>query len=259
MPRLAWADWSVPPVLLAASGSCSPPPCSHTADGVPTPSAVASQILAGRLELLWPHIRQTGGEALTGYLVGNAAGDRLCRSLVLLVPVLERADHPARDRLVPPAHRGHRTDLDTGVHRRPADGRVLAGLAVLLHHPGRGPARGCAPADAAAAGPGPRLRWRSLAAATPGPGGLRPAEALLAALEDRRPGGPARRHPRRVPRSGRRRPGRRDDDQRTAARGGPHLGHRAGAGPLPIVAYGLVALVSRLALPWATPTTVDGM
>ena len=60
-----------------------------TADGVPTPWAVLGQIGRDGWRFYGPHIRQTGGEALVGYLVGNAAAIA-CALLVLLAPVLER-------------------------------------------------------------------------------------------------------------------------------------------------------------------------
>jgi ABC-type nitrate/sulfonate/bicarbonate transport system permease component len=60
-----------------------------TADGVPTPWAVVRQLLHDGWGFYGPHIRQTGTEALVGYLAGNglALG---CAVLVLLVPALER-------------------------------------------------------------------------------------------------------------------------------------------------------------------------
>ncbi|KXK61326.1 ABC transporter permease [Micromonospora rosaria] len=60
-----------------------------TADGVPTPWAVLGRLLRDGWSFYAPHVRQTGGAALRGYLVGNAValGAAL---LVLLVPALER-------------------------------------------------------------------------------------------------------------------------------------------------------------------------
>jgi ABC-type nitrate/sulfonate/bicarbonate transport system permease component len=60
-----------------------------TADGVPTPWAVLRQFVRDGWAFYRPHLVQTGGEALVGYLVGNllALG---CAALVLLVPALER-------------------------------------------------------------------------------------------------------------------------------------------------------------------------
>ncbi|TDC01660.1 ABC transporter permease subunit [Micromonospora fluostatini] len=60
-----------------------------TADGVPTPWAVLGRLLHDGWSFYAPHVRQTGGAALRGYLVGNAValGAAL---LVLLVPALER-------------------------------------------------------------------------------------------------------------------------------------------------------------------------
>jgi ABC-type nitrate/sulfonate/bicarbonate transport system permease component len=60
-----------------------------TADGVPTPWAVLGEIWRDGWRFYGPHIRQTGGEALVGYLVGNAAAIA-CALLVLLAPGLER-------------------------------------------------------------------------------------------------------------------------------------------------------------------------
>lgn len=60
-----------------------------TEDGVPTPWAVLRQIGRDGWGFYRPHIEQTGGEAVVGYLVGNAAAVA-CALLVLLVPVLER-------------------------------------------------------------------------------------------------------------------------------------------------------------------------
>jgi ABC-type nitrate/sulfonate/bicarbonate transport system permease component len=60
-----------------------------TAHGVPTPWAVVRQVYRDGWTFYGPHVRQTGGEALVGYLVGNglALG---CAVLVLLVPATER-------------------------------------------------------------------------------------------------------------------------------------------------------------------------
>jgi ABC-type nitrate/sulfonate/bicarbonate transport system permease component len=60
-----------------------------TADGVPAPWLVLRQIGRDGWAFYGPHIRQTGGEALVGYLVGNATAIG-CAVLVLLVPALER-------------------------------------------------------------------------------------------------------------------------------------------------------------------------
>ncbi|MEV7737650.1 ABC transporter permease subunit [Streptomyces sp. NPDC088921] len=58
-------------------------------DGVPTPWAVVASVFDDGWTFYSPHIEQTVGEALTGYLVGNALALGLA-VLVLLVPVLER-------------------------------------------------------------------------------------------------------------------------------------------------------------------------
>jgi ABC-type nitrate/sulfonate/bicarbonate transport system permease component len=60
-----------------------------TADGVPTPWAVLRQVGHDGWTFYGPHIRQTGTEALIGYLFGNALALG-CAMLVLLVPALER-------------------------------------------------------------------------------------------------------------------------------------------------------------------------
>lgn len=60
-----------------------------TGDGVPTPWAVLRQVQRDGWTFYGPHIQQTGGEALVGYLVGNAAAIG-CAVLALLVPALER-------------------------------------------------------------------------------------------------------------------------------------------------------------------------
>ncbi len=60
-----------------------------TADGVPTPWAVLREILHDGWSFYGPHIRQTGGEALVGFVFGNALALG-CAVLVLLVPALER-------------------------------------------------------------------------------------------------------------------------------------------------------------------------
>jgi ABC-type nitrate/sulfonate/bicarbonate transport system permease component len=58
-------------------------------DGVPTPWAVLRQVFDDGWTFYQPLIKQTGTEALTGYVAGNglALG---CAMLVLLVPQLER-------------------------------------------------------------------------------------------------------------------------------------------------------------------------
>jgi ABC-type nitrate/sulfonate/bicarbonate transport system permease component len=60
-----------------------------TKDGVPTPWAVVGQAVKDGWAFYGPHIEQTGGEALVGYLVGNGCAIAAA-VLVLLVPVLER-------------------------------------------------------------------------------------------------------------------------------------------------------------------------
>jgi ABC-type nitrate/sulfonate/bicarbonate transport system permease component len=60
-----------------------------TADGVPTPWAVAAQLWRDNWSFYAPHLKQTGGEALTGYVFGNGLAF-LLGLLVLLIPPLER-------------------------------------------------------------------------------------------------------------------------------------------------------------------------
>jgi ABC-type nitrate/sulfonate/bicarbonate transport system permease component len=60
-----------------------------TGDGVPTPWAVVASVFDDGWTFYSPHIGQTVGEALTGYLIGNGLALGLA-VLVLLVPVLER-------------------------------------------------------------------------------------------------------------------------------------------------------------------------
>ncbi|WP_035841828.1 ABC transporter permease [Kitasatospora azatica] len=57
--------------------------------GVPTPWAVVGKLSSDGWAFYQPHLSQTGGEALAGYLAGNAVA-LLCALLVLLVPALER-------------------------------------------------------------------------------------------------------------------------------------------------------------------------
>jgi ABC-type nitrate/sulfonate/bicarbonate transport system permease component len=60
-----------------------------TGDGVPTPWSVVRLIVTDGWGFYGPHIEQTAGEALTGYLIGNGLALGLA-VLVLLVPVLEK-------------------------------------------------------------------------------------------------------------------------------------------------------------------------
>ena len=59
------------------------------ADGVPTPWAVVSQLWTDNWSFYRPHLEQTGKEALTGYVAGNALAFAF-GLLVLLIPPLER-------------------------------------------------------------------------------------------------------------------------------------------------------------------------
>ena len=79
-----------PLCLIVAVGVARHPPCSPPPTGYRRPGRSCGQIGTRRLGVLPVHTsRQTGGEALVGYLVGNAAAIA-CALLVLLVPALER-------------------------------------------------------------------------------------------------------------------------------------------------------------------------
>ena len=87
--RSAWAGGAAGLTVVIAVWSLLASTLLGTADGVPTPWAVVSQIVKDGWTFYGPNIGQTAGEALSGYLVGNALALGLA-VLVLLVPVLER-------------------------------------------------------------------------------------------------------------------------------------------------------------------------
>ena len=91
-PRLAgssWAGGAVGVVVLLAVWSVLSTTVVSTGDGVPTPWSVVAGIFDDGWAFYGPNISQTAGEALTGYLLGNALALALA-VLVLVVPVLER-------------------------------------------------------------------------------------------------------------------------------------------------------------------------
>ena len=87
--RSAWAGGALGIVALLGVWSLLSTTVVGTGDGVPTPWAVVASVFDDGWTFYSPHITQTVGEALTGYLLGNALALGLA-VLVLLVPVLER-------------------------------------------------------------------------------------------------------------------------------------------------------------------------
>ncbi|MEU1273883.1 ABC transporter permease subunit [Streptomyces sp. NPDC005799] len=87
--RSAWAGGATGIAALIGAWSLLSTTVVGTADGVPTPWAVVASVFDDGWTFYGPHITQTVGEALTGYLLGNALAVGLA-VLVLLVPVLER-------------------------------------------------------------------------------------------------------------------------------------------------------------------------
>jgi ABC-type nitrate/sulfonate/bicarbonate transport system permease component len=87
--RAAWLGGAIGVLVLLAVWTLLATTVLGTGDGLPTPWAVLKQVAGDGWEFYQPLIQQTGGEALSGYLVGNglALG---CAVLVLLVPPLER-------------------------------------------------------------------------------------------------------------------------------------------------------------------------
>jgi ABC-type nitrate/sulfonate/bicarbonate transport system permease component len=85
----AWAGGAAGIVVLIGAWSVLSTTVVGTGDGVPTPWAVVSGVYDDGWTFYGPHIGQTVGEALTGYLIGNGLALGLA-VLVLLVPVLER-------------------------------------------------------------------------------------------------------------------------------------------------------------------------
>ncbi|MFF7986052.1 ABC transporter permease [Streptomyces sp. NPDC007901] len=88
-PRSAWTGGAVGIAALIGAWSLLSTTVFGPGDGVPTPWAVVASVLDDGWTFYSPHVTQTVGEALTGYLVGNALALGLA-VLVLLVPVLER-------------------------------------------------------------------------------------------------------------------------------------------------------------------------
>ncbi|MFF4114458.1 ABC transporter permease [Streptomyces sp. NPDC001714] len=87
--RSAWAGGAVGIAALIGAWSLLSTTVVGTGDGVPTPWAVVASVFDDGWTFYSPHVEQTVGEALTGYLVGNGLALGLA-VLVLLVPVLER-------------------------------------------------------------------------------------------------------------------------------------------------------------------------
>jgi ABC-type nitrate/sulfonate/bicarbonate transport system permease component len=87
--RSAWAGGAVGIAVLIGAWALLSTTVVSTADGVPTPWAVVASVFDDGWTFYSPHIGQTAGEALTGYLIGNGLALGLA-VLVLLVPVLER-------------------------------------------------------------------------------------------------------------------------------------------------------------------------
>jgi ABC-type nitrate/sulfonate/bicarbonate transport system permease component len=58
-------------------------------DSVPTPAAILRSLHSDGWSFYWPHIKQTGGEALRGYVIGNVFA-LLLAFAVVLIPATER-------------------------------------------------------------------------------------------------------------------------------------------------------------------------
>ncbi|MFI8069818.1 MULTISPECIES: ABC transporter permease [unclassified Streptomyces] len=87
--RSTWTGGAVGIAALIGAWSLLSTTVFGPGDGVPTPWAVVASVFDDGWTFYSPHVEQTVGEALTGYLVGNALALGLA-VLVLLVPVLER-------------------------------------------------------------------------------------------------------------------------------------------------------------------------
>jgi ABC-type nitrate/sulfonate/bicarbonate transport system permease component len=87
--RSAWTGGAVGIVALIGAWALLSTTIVSTGDGVPTPWAVVASVFDDGWTFYSPHIGQTVSEALTGYLIGNGLALGLA-VLVLLVPVLER-------------------------------------------------------------------------------------------------------------------------------------------------------------------------
>jgi len=88
-PRSAWAGGTVGIAVVLGAWALLATTVLGVGDGVPTPWAIVSQLFKDGWTFYGPHITQTTGEALTGYLIGNALALGLA-VLVIVVPVLER-------------------------------------------------------------------------------------------------------------------------------------------------------------------------
>ncbi|MGY1499913.1 ABC transporter permease [Streptomyces sp. QTS52] len=87
--RSTWTGGAVGIAALIGAWSLLSTTLFGPGDGVPTPWAVVASVFDDGWTFYSPHVDQTVGEALTGYLIGNALALGLA-VLVLLVPVLER-------------------------------------------------------------------------------------------------------------------------------------------------------------------------
>ncbi|MET9907525.1 ABC transporter permease subunit [Streptomyces sp. NPDC006476] len=87
--RSAWTGGALGIAALIGAWALLSTTVVGTGDGVPTPWAVVASVFDDGWTFYSPHVEQTVGEALTGYLVGNGLALGLA-VLVLLVPVLER-------------------------------------------------------------------------------------------------------------------------------------------------------------------------
>ncbi|MGW2522334.1 ABC transporter permease [Streptomyces sp. NPDC001617] len=87
--RSAWTGGAVGIAALIGVWSLLSTTVFGPGDGVPTPWAVVASVFDDGWTFYSPHVTQTVGEALTGYLIGNALALALA-VLVLIVPVLER-------------------------------------------------------------------------------------------------------------------------------------------------------------------------
>jgi ABC-type nitrate/sulfonate/bicarbonate transport system permease component len=87
--RTRWVGGAVGVAGLLALWSVVSSTVLRLRDGVPTPWAVLAQLARDGWSFYQPHIEQTGGEALRGYLAGNVIA-LVAALLVLLVPALSR-------------------------------------------------------------------------------------------------------------------------------------------------------------------------
>lgn len=87
--RSAWTGGALGIAALIGAWALLSTTVVGTGDGVPTPWAVVASVFDDGWTFYSPHVEQTVGEALTGYLIGNGLALGLA-VLVLLVPVLER-------------------------------------------------------------------------------------------------------------------------------------------------------------------------